>query len=133
MPEGEFDSIAMEQHPKEIRENDERASEQVRGRGRSRAGGLHREKQRRRDLSSAANVQQPFVVGRGEKFAFFVTFFFFLPTHTLPRPHLRRHSTDFFAFFLQLNTAQSHRERCYYVTLRNREFRAHYKSALFNS
>lgn len=33
------------------------------------------EEQRRRDLSSAAIVQQPFVAGRGEKFAFFVIFF----------------------------------------------------------
>lgn len=52
------------------------------------------EKQRRRDLSSATTVQQPFVVGRGEKFAFFVIFF--LLGASLPSRLSLRRSTDFF-------------------------------------
>jgi len=56
------------------------------------------EKQRRRDLSFAASVQQPFVAGRGEKFAFF-RHLFFSPSPKRARSSISSSPATFRGFF----------------------------------
>jgi len=94
MPEGSSTPIPVaEEHPEEISAANERAEEEEHTVGRR---GM--EKQRRRDLSFAASVQQPFVAGRGEKFAFF-RHLFFSPSPEPARSSIPFSRTTFRGFF----------------------------------
>lgn len=93
---------AAEEHPEE-NPREWRAVRASRKEEEKDGGGGTGEKQRRRDLSFAATVQQPFVAGRGEKFAFFVIFFLPARLPLTPVSPIRR-STDLFAFLLHFDS-----------------------------